>query len=546
MKQGKTKQPSANRPSSESLLMQAYRLISGLTIIGITVIAVLTITLVLSSAREVNAAEPLPQGDSPLLNELIAEARQSAAHAYQVNKVAMDESVRNMDYQQYRAIRFNAEHSLWRGSSAFEAQFFHPGFLYNQPVSVFDVSATGEPRAITFQPDWFRYEDSAAPLAALAGKQPGFAGFRLHYPINRQDYKDEFAVFLGASYFRLVGQGQVYGLSARALAIDTGLSSGEEFPYFTGFWLNRHHQEDTLTVYARVESPSVAGTYAFNITPGAPTRVSVKSWLFARKTVKKLGVAPFTSMFLYGENTPRQVHDYRPEVHDSDGVLMHTGQGEWIWRPLTNPARLQITSLSDDKPQGFGMLQRDREWQHYLDAEAHYHKRPGLWVTPEAGFTSGRLELVEIPTTSETNDNIVAYWVPTAPLEQGQGRYFAYTLTTMGDSPATHQQARVMHTRFGDTVLPGDSKDAATAQQRVVVDYRPADGVVLPDTARPVVHAMNGTISEVRLFPVNDGKAWRVTFLFSRENEGAVDMRLFIDSEGQQLSEVWNYVYQGL
>lgn len=208
------------------------------------------------------------------------------------------------------------------------------------------------------------------------------------------------------------------------MAIDTALSKGEEFPHFTQFWLIEPKEGQPITVYARLESPSVAGAYKFVIQPGVDTEVKVQSWLFAREDVDKLGIAPFTSMFLYGENTQKRHDDYRPEVHDSDGVLMVTHAGEEIWRPLTNPSRLQVTSLSDSHPKGFGMLQRDGEWDNYLDAEANYHLRPGLWVTPEAGFEKGRLEVVEIPTNSEIHDNIVAFWTPEKPFVSGESLFF--------------------------------------------------------------------------------------------------------------------------
>ncbi|HBY41291.1 MAG TPA: glucan biosynthesis protein D, partial [Alteromonas sp.] len=447
--------------------------------------------------------------------------------------------------------RFNADSSLWRGENDYEVQFFHPGFLYQQPVTVYTVGSDNQPVRLPFQRDAFNYDASAAPLAGVTKENNGYAGFRVHYPIKNQEYKDEFAVFLGASYFRLVGESHVYGISARGLAIDTGLPEGEEFPHFTEFWLIEPKDGEPITVYARLESPSVSGAYKFVITPGSESAMQVESWLFAREDVNKLGVAPFTSMFLYGENSSKTPDDYRPEVHDSDGMLLHTQSGEQIWRPLTNPSQLQITSMRDAAPKGFGVLQRDTAFDNYLDSEANYHIRPGLWVTPQQGFEAGRLELVEIPTNSETHDNIVAYWVPEAPFKAGEHRYFAYTLSTVtglgegvidGESEATI--TRVIRTRQGAAVLPGE-QDNAVATRRFVVDFAVPEGMTF-DPAKLEVKAgvAQGTIRQVRVFPVDGGKTLRATFLVTPQGNKATDMRIFIHQNNQRVSEVWNYVYQ--
>jgi glucans biosynthesis protein len=505
-----------------------------------------------------------PRDASPILQSVIDAAKASAEESYEQNDHGLDDGLKSIDYQTYRAIRFNPEKSLWNGENDYEVQFFHPGFLYELPVTVHTIDESNSAQRIPFSSDMFRYDDKAAPLAGLTNDKTGFAGFRVHYPLKNEAYKDEFAVFLGASYFRLVGKNQVYGISARGLAIDTALTKGEEFPHFTEFWLIEPKEGQPITIYARLESPSVAGAYKFVIEPGIDTQVDVKSWLFAREDVEKLGVAPFTSMFLYGENSEKRSDDYRPEVHDSDGVLMVTHADEEIWRPLTNPAKLQITSLSDSAPKGFGMLQRDGEWGNYLDGEANYHIRPGLWVTPTEGFEKGRLEVVEIPTNSETHDNIVAYWVPEAPLLSGESRYFAYTLKTVERNPVVSELATVIRTRQSKPSLPGEKVKDETkqAQRRFIVDFSSPDfsspelaapelsanentaTSFNPDTTKLIVQGSNGAISQQRLYPVNEGKEWRATFLLMPKDKSTVDMRAYIELDGKRISEVWNYVYQ--
>ncbi len=488
-----------------------------------------------------------PGESSPILQSIIDEAKQSAEQSYKENDHGLDDKLKDIDYQTYRAIRFKPEQSLWHGENDYEVQFFHPGFLYQLPVTGNVIDADNDASPIAFEKAMFSYDGKASSLGQYTKDENGFAGFRLHYPIKNEEYKDEFAVFLGASYFRLVGKNQVYGISARGLAIDTALSKGEEFPHFTQFWLIEPKEGQPITVYARLESPSVAGAYKFVIQPGVDTEVKVQSWLFAREDVDKLGIAPFTSMFLYGENTQKRHDDYRPEVHDSDGVLMVTHAGEEIWRPLTNPSRLQVTSLSDSHPKGFGMLQRDGEWDNYLDAEANYHLRPGLWVTPEAGFEKGRLEVVEIPTNSEIHDNIVAFWTPEKPFVSGESLYFSYNLSTVEQNPFVSELASVVRTRQGAAVLPGDEFEDASLNttRQFSIDFSAPSGFSFnSDTTKLIVQASNGQVSKQRMHPVADGAEIRATFFLKPKEQQTVDMRAYIEQDGKRISEVWNYVYQ--
>ncbi|WP_438823449.1 glucan biosynthesis protein [Alteromonas sp. S167] len=511
-------------------------------------ISVFLMALQAVSAEEVNDKNQ-PKSASPVLQSVIDAARVSATQSYEQDDHGLNSALKEMDYTTYRSIRFKSEESLWRDENDYEVQFFHPGFLYEHPVTIHTIGSDNAPVRLPFDKTMFSYDGTSKALADLTDTKSGFAGFRLHYPIKNAQYKDEFAVFLGASYFRLVGKNQVYGISARGLAIDTALAKGEEFPHFTEFWIVEPKEGQPITVYARLESPSVAGAYKFIIQPGLDTKVEVQSWLFAREDVQKLGIAPFTSMFLYGENSEKRHDDYRPEVHDSDGVLMVTHADEQIWRPITNPARLQITSLSDISPKGFGMLQRDGEWGNYLDAEANYHLRPGLWVTPSQGFDKGRLEVVEIPTKSEIHDNIVAFWTPEQPFNAGDSRYFAYTLSTVEQNPFKGELARVVRTRQGKAVLPGDEfKDERLSKTRQFsIDFTAPEGAELDaDAMKLVVQGVNGTISQQRLYAVADGKEWRATFFVQPKEEQTVDMRAYIEHDGKRISEVWNYVYQPL
>lgn len=500
----------------------------------------------------INLAPPViaQQPDSPslaaLLDAMTERAKTLSTEAFQPAGQNLPDVLKNMSYDQYRQINFRPDAALWQGQSPFEVQFFYPGFLYREPVSIRTISPDGTNTPLPFDPGLFNYYNEPVEIPPDALSRLGFAGLRVHYPLNTQGYKDEFLVFQGASYFRLVGPGQTYGLSARGLAINTAESSGEEFPAFREFWLVKPGADASrLWILALLDSPSVTGAYSFEVIPGAPTSIVVEAKLFARKDIHKLGVAPLTSMFFYGENRTRFFDDFRPEVHDSDGLLMHTGGGEWIWRPLTNPPELRVTSLQDTNPAGFGLLQRDRDFANYQDTEAHYEQRPSLWIEPEGDWGEGRLELVEIPTDSETNDNVVSYWVPAAPVKAGSEWRFRYRMTTFNDRLPQHHQAHVAATRIGWAALPGQHNPPPRSERQFVVDFEGGALSSLPAALQitPDLHINNGSAEDLRVTQLPDGKSWRVSFKLKPQSTGPVDMRLFLALREQRLSEVWNYVW---
>ena len=500
-----------------------------------------------SSAVASPVVDPVIADSEPnaLFNAIEARAKSLAQDDFKPIEANIPDELANMNYDQYRSIHFRPEASLWRGESLFEIQLFHPGFLYREPVVLHMASSVGDP-SLKFKQDFFNYVGQAEALAGKAPENIGFAGFRVHYPLNTNEYKDEFLVFQGASYFRLVGPGQVYGLSARGLAIDTAESSGEEFPVFREFWLVKPEPDQTrLVLYALLDSPSVTGAYRFEITPGAPTEMGVEARLFARRDLKKLGIAPLTSMFHHGENTTRFVDDFRPEVHDSDGLLVAAANGEWIWRPLSNQRALRVSSLADENPRGFGLLQRDRDFNHYLDMEADYELRPSLWVMPQGDWGKGRVELVEIPTDSEVNDNIVAYWVPEQAFKAGETRRFSYRLRTFDQHLAEQGGARVLRTRIGWGAVPGQSNPPPHSKRQFVIDFR---GGELENLSADVpleaeLQKNSGTITDLMVTRLPDQKTWRVSFKLEPEGNNLVDMRMFIKLRDQRLTEVWSYVW---
>lgn len=485
------------------------------------------------------------EGEDPLYSQVIEQARTLAAKPYAQRNTQLPPSLANLDYDSYRDIRFKPAQALWRGKGFFEVQFFHPGFLYREPVQI-HIIEDGAARILPFDAALFDYGKN--DIKDQLPTDLGFAGFRIHYPLNSPDYKDEVAVFLGASYFRPLGRNQIYGISARGLAINTALPEGEEFPAFREFWLVRPEPQATsMTLYALLDSASVTGAYRFVITPTTETETDVDATLFARSDIQRLGVAPMSSMFFFGESQLHAFDDYRPEVHDSDGVLMQTGKEEWIWRPLTNPKELRVTSLLDEAPRGFGLLQRDRRFEHYLDLESHFERRPSLWVEPRGGqWGKGAVYITEIPSDEEIHDNIVAFWTPDQPFKAGESRTFSYRLRALSAPSLTARQlGYVERTQEGWGAVPGTKEKPPHSLRHFVVDFTDGDLAML-SAAQPITAELavsKGKVSDLVVQKLPGSKGWRASFRLTPDGPEPIDMRLFLALYKKRLTETWNYVW---
>jgi periplasmic glucans biosynthesis protein len=468
-------------------------------------------------------------------------AQKLAQEPFQDPKGQVPPWLLEINYDQWRDIRFRPQKALWADikRSPFQVQFFHPGLFYNRPVTINHVDDKGNVHPVQFSPSNFDYGRN--DFASKVPQNLGYAGFRIHAPIKRKDYYDEVIVFLGATYFRAIGKNEVFGLSARGLAIDTALPSGEEFPYFREFWLmTPAHGAKEMAVYALLDSPSLTGAYQFVVQPGERTAVAVTARIFSRREVHKLGIAPLTSMFYHGENSARQFEDFRPEAHDSDGLLLHYDSGEWLWRPLDNPRSLSVNGFRMRNPAGYGLVQRDRDFDHYQDLETRAERRPSAWVVPKGEWGDGRVELVEIPTKSDTNDNIVAYWIPDNVPKVGESMEFAYTLYWYDEEHSHSPGGRVVATR----------RDRGNKPEvyRIVIDFSGKALEALPgDTVlRGVVTVASGdtaaevTDEHVVKNPVN--KTWRLTFQVRPKQNEPIELRAYLDKGGETLTETWSDV----
>ena len=466
-------------------------------------------------------------------DDVSALAKKAAGEAFRAPPPVPD-FLKTLSYDEYRDIRFDVKRSLWRDRGNFQLQLIHPGFLYEYGVRLNTIEA-GTVKPVNFDPSLFTYGRNR-----FSDKIPaniGFAGFRIAYPFNPRSEFNHVVVFAGASYFRAVAKGEVFGLSARGLAIDTGWPSGEEFPFFSEFWLERPTADARqMRLYALLDSPSVTGAYVFVVQPGQPTVIQVRARLFPRKTVNEFGIAPLTSMYLYGEDKPRPPDDWRPEVHDSDGLLMHSSAGEWLWRPLGNPEKLRVSYFEFNSPRGFGLLQRDRRFQNYEDLEVRHELRPNAWIVPVGQWGRGFVKLVEIPSQKETNDNMVAYWLPRTLPAPGQSLEIAYRINFESNDPVDLRLARVVATRFGN----GDKED----WQRIIIDF---EGEKLKSlSASAAVKAVIGVGQEGQLVQQNVVRnsvtgGWRLAFQIKRARGKPLELRAYLQNGRDVLTETWTY-----
>jgi glucans biosynthesis protein len=467
-------------------------------------------------------------------------AREMAASPYTAANATLPRVLQNLSWDDYQQLRYEKDHALWRDDdSLFRAELFHLGLYFRSSVTIHEIEG-GDVRLIPYDSEMFDFGSSGVHGDALP-KDLGFAGFRLQY---HTDWTRDVAAFLGASYFRAVGAAMQYGLSARGLAIDTALPKPEEFPVFTRFWLEQPLPgSDTITLYALLDSPSAAGAYRFDITPGSTLAMRIDAAVYPRKAIERLGIAPLTSMYMVGENSRRTAYDWRPEIHDSDGLAMHTGRGEWIWRPLVNPRELRFNAYVDTNPRGFGLFQRDQDFDHYQDDGVFYDKRPSVWIEPHGEWGAGSVQLVEIPTLDETFDNIVAFWNPAQPIEAGQELLYSYTLHWGTNPPTPTGLAHAVDTFTGLGGVVGQKREHYS--RRFVVDFEGGKLPMLgPDTeVRPVITASAGRVELASARPQHAIGGYRAMFdvVPPDESESPINLRLYLEAEGQPLTETWLY-----
>lgn len=489
------------------------------------------------SADLVSSAPPAPEVLPDFSYAVLCDrAQKLAAKPYTPEpSTPLPDFLKKLTLDQYQALRFRPEQGPWRGSPMrFSLQFFHRGYIYQDPVNVYLVDR-GHVTDFRFYPGQFDYTHSHFPEPVPNDLQ--FAGLRILYPLNRPDKQDEVATFIGATYFRLIGARQHYGAAGRGLTINTADPSGEEFPRFTEFWIQKPAPEATnIEFFALLDSPSAAGAYHFLLTPGAASVLEVQASLVLRREVKKLGLAPLTSMMYKSTTRLRFVPDYRPQVHDSDGLLLAGADSSWSWRPLNNPDRdFNLSQFSLPDPAGFGLFQRERDFFAYEDLGTRFELRPSLWVQPEGKWGAGVVELVEIPSPSDANDNIIAYWLANQKPAPGQEFRWAYKISALlveSPQPALY---RVLST----FISPPHDK----VPVRFIIDFEGQTPPEVPPKA-PVeaeVQVSRGQVQNLGLEKNEVTGGWRASFNLVDAGDHPVELRLFLRSAAKRLSEVWLY-----
>ncbi|WP_460449743.1 OpgD/OpgG family glucan biosynthesis protein [Alsobacter sp. SYSU BS001988] len=502
----------------------------------------------LASAAALAAARPAlaqtapaqPPQPSFRFEDVVERARRLATEPFQSAPPALPEALASLDYDAYRDIRFRPEKALLGEDSPFRMQLFHPGFLFKRPVTVNIVNG-GVPAPVPYSASLFDYGKNKFDRPLPVGL--GFAGFRLHYPLNSPDQLDELVVFLGASYFRFLSRGQRYGLSARGLSVGSG-QADEEFPFFREFWVEQPGKgAEFVVLYALMDGASATGAYQFVVRPGPESTVEVRSTLFPRKPIPAVGIAPLTSMFFTSENDRRLRDDFRNEIHDSDGLLVHTGGGEWIWRPLANPPAPRSSHFMDRNPRGFGLLQRDRNFARYEDLEARYDLRPSYWVEPGGDWGEGSVDLVELNTPDETNDNIVAFWRPARAPEPGTPLELTYVIRSL-DQRDLHRGGKVTGTF--QTAFSGPPPAAGASKRRFLVDFTSGDlpfYLASPRRVSVVVQAQGGRVTRQVLEPNPVTQGFRAYLDVEADKGATAELRAFLTVDGHALTETWAFAW---
>ena len=509
----------------------------------------------MSPVGEALAAEPEGlqfEAPVPFSYELFKQqARERARQPYQPPPRPSPEVLQKINYEEWGKIKYKDAYALFAdGPGPFPVTFFHLGLFFEKAVGM-HVVERGQSRKIIYQQAYFDMPANSPARDLPAGA--GFAGLRVQEsragPLDW--HKNDWVAFLGAAYFRAIGELRQYGLSARGIALDVAVADRpEEFPDFTQFYIDAAPDGQTLTLYALMEGPSIVGAYRFLMTRGKGVVMDVESSLYVRAQVSRFGIAPATSMYWYSEVMKPIAIDWRPEAHDSTGSRCGRATASGSGAQLNNPPRIMVSSFLDDNPRGFGLMQRDRVFDHYLDG-VYYDRRPSLWVEPlpgpdGKGWGRGSIQLCEIPTDDEIHDNVVAMWVPAQPVQAGAELHLNYRLYWLANSPFPSDLGIVVATRLGRGGQPGQPRPKGV--RKFMVEFLGGPLADLPYGVKPelVVTTSRGSFGPYQLIEaVPDGVAghWRAQFDLVVQETDPVELRAFMKSGDKTLTETWLFQY---
>jgi glucans biosynthesis protein len=474
---------------------------------------------------------PGPLGDGQrfeagLVQELAAAL---AKRPMAPNPADLPDGLNQLTLEALNGIRMPAQHHVWAGEQrGFTLEPLHRGGVFSAPVALFVVD-DGAIRRLAFDKTRFEYGRAAVPSTQ---NDLGFSGFRLAFGMERPL---DMAIFQGASFFRAIARGQTFGAIARTLVLRAGEQRGEEIPFFRAFWIERPAPAaNAITLHALVESESCTAAVRMTFRPGDITINDVELTLYARVQLENVGFAGVMGNYLFSPQKRRLFDEMRPAAHEVAGLQMRTGADEWVYRPLNNPEQLQISAFIDQNPRGFGLVQRDRDFAHFLDDDQRYDLRPSVWMEPLGEWGSGVVQLFEIPTDAEINDNIISYWRPRTPLPAGSATSISYRQFWCWALPEPMPVAFTRQTRQG--------RGSAARRRRFSVEFQGetlADAAVMGG-ARVVLSATPGAIHAMRLQSYPDRKSARVTFELEPGPDNISELRLqVVDNAGKPLTETW-------
>ena len=472
-------------------------------------------------------------------------ARALSKQPFKPVAIDLPDPFKSLSYEQYDAIKVKPTARIWATEAiGYAIEPLHRGFQFDLPIQL-NLVADGHAYRLVYDTSMFDF-GKLTPSPKIG--DIGFSGFRVLATRTSADKAPasagtalvdrgtlgEVASFQGSNFFRALAEGQVAGLMARALALKIADPKGEETPIFRSFWIEKPSLVSaTMVVHAIIDSDSVVGAFRFTVRAREATIIDTECTLFPRATVDNFGLASMSATHLLGFLDHKRFDDYRPNVSEVCGLQMLTGNNEWVWRPVTNRDTLQISTFVDDKPRGFGCLIRDRAFEDYADEENHWEKRPSLWIEPIGDWTAGGVQLIEIPSQSDANENILCFWRPKEPLRAGSEVAFAYRQFWCWDPPERPDLARAMRSRAG----------GGGRRWRFFVEFQ---GGVLGDPDRskgmmPALSASAGAVTLTKVFADTDGKACRVLFEMDPGSAESAELRLVLQVQGKPISETWLY-----
>ena len=478
---------------------------------------------------------PAPQPEAFSAAKVVEMARALAAEPHKPPGSAPLDPLGSASPEEIATIRYRTGDLIWAGAGlAFAIEPVHRSRNFPGEVELYTVEGTTASRVV--------YDPARCDFGTLkpppASAHLGFTGFRI---LRRRDDGQLLpaASLVNASILAGIAPNQAWGAISRPLSVHLPDQIGEEPSQMRAVWIEQPRSVATeLVMHALVDTPSLAGAIRFTLRADDATVIDTECTLFTRKQVDHLALAPVQATYLAGPIDWPPTPDMRPAVYEAAGVQMQTGNGEWIWRPVSNRSRLQISGFVDRDPQGYGLMQRDRGFGAFLDDENDWQRRPSVWIEPIGKWGAGEVTLLEIPAASQNNKNIACYWRPRPGLAAGAEVNYAYRQFWSWQAPSRPDGAIVTASRIGR--IPGDTSEGKT---RFLVQF---EGGQLGDPAKaaaivPTIWSSAGKVAAIRVYRAPRQNSMRVVFDLDAGGQPLVELRVWLKHDNAPMSEAWLY-----